>query len=247
MTLKKRVAALATATAVSSVLTIGMAGTALAQVDGPTDIAETPESAETTESSPVQRNEFVPRTEGPGQAAAGATNPALPDIDCSSVAAGLGLSDPAVTAEAEALCEQLVAIGETLEQILAELQRLQPPAPTPPAVGAQPPPGTPGYLPFAADLDCEDFANQADAQFRLESDPSDPFRLDGDDDGIACESLGVRDHDAAYDGHPLGGVATGGGGTAGEDDLPGDVLTATAVLGLAGGAAAAASGLRRSR
>lgn len=246
MALKKRVAAMAAAAAVSSVLTIGVAGTALAQADELTDTTTT----KPTETSPVQPNEFVPQqTEDPGQTAEGATTPALPEIDCSSVAAGLGLPDAALTAEAEALCEQLVAIGETLEQILAELQRLQPPVPTPPGIGTQPPPGTAGYLPHAADLDCEDFANQADAQFRLESDPSDPFRLDADDDGIACESLGVTHPDAAYDGHPLGGVATGGGGTADEDDLPGDVLTAIGVLGLAGGAAAAAATphLRRGR
>ena len=245
MALKKRVAALAAATAISSVLTIGVAGTALAQSEEPTGTTAT----KPTETSPVQPNEFIPQqTEDPGQTAEGTTTPALPEIDCSSVAAGLGLPDAALTAQAEALCEQLVAIGKTLEQILAQLQRLQPPVSTPPGGEAHPQPGTTGYLPHVADLDCEDFANQADAQFRLESDPSDPFRLDADDDGIACESLGVTHPDAAYDGHPLGGVATGGGGTAGEDDLPGDVLTAIAVLGLAGGAAAtAASGLRRNR
>jgi hypothetical protein len=37
----------------------------------------------------------------------------------------------------------------------------------------------------AADLDCADFANQAEAQEHLL--PGDPYRLDGDDDGIACE------------------------------------------------------------
>lgn len=37
----------------------------------------------------------------------------------------------------------------------------------------------------AADLDCADFANQAEAQEHLL--PGDPYRLDGDNDGIACE------------------------------------------------------------
>lgn len=42
----------------------------------------------------------------------------------------------------------------------------------------------------AADLyNCSDFANQAAAQAFLRSDPSDPSRLDGDHNGIACESL----------------------------------------------------------
>lgn len=37
------------------------------------------------------------------------------------------------------------------------------------------------------DYDCADFANQAEAQEYLL--PGDPYRLDGDNDGIACESL----------------------------------------------------------
>jgi len=39
----------------------------------------------------------------------------------------------------------------------------------------------------ATDYDCADFANQAEAQEYLL--PGDPYRLDGDDDGIACEDL----------------------------------------------------------
>lgn len=39
----------------------------------------------------------------------------------------------------------------------------------------------------AADLDCADFANQAEAQGYLT--PGDPHRLDGDSDGVACEDL----------------------------------------------------------
>ena len=35
------------------------------------------------------------------------------------------------------------------------------------------------------DYDCADFANQAEAQEYLL--PGDPYRLDGDGDGIACE------------------------------------------------------------
>jgi Excalibur calcium-binding domain len=34
---------------------------------------------------------------------------------------------------------------------------------------------------------CPDFASQADAQAVLRADPSDPNKLDGDRDGIACE------------------------------------------------------------
>jgi len=39
----------------------------------------------------------------------------------------------------------------------------------------------------AIDYDCRDFRSQADAQRVLRADPSDPYRLDGDHDGIACE------------------------------------------------------------
>lgn len=37
------------------------------------------------------------------------------------------------------------------------------------------------------DYDCADFANQAEAQEYLL--PGDPYRLDGDNDGVACEDL----------------------------------------------------------
>jgi len=41
-----------------------------------------------------------------------------------------------------------------------------------------------------ADRDCADFDSQAEAQNFLEaSGPGDPHRLDGDDDGVACERL----------------------------------------------------------
>ena len=39
------------------------------------------------------------------------------------------------------------------------------------------------------DKNCKDFAYQEDAQEVLAQDPSDPHNLDGNDDGIACESL----------------------------------------------------------
>ncbi|MGW3031713.1 hypothetical protein ACWDCB_10795 [Streptomyces sp. NPDC001178] len=37
-----------------------------------------------------------------------------------------------------------------------------------------------------------DFASQEDAQAEFNRDPSDPFRLDADHDGIACEDLPHR-------------------------------------------------------
>ena len=39
-----------------------------------------------------------------------------------------------------------------------------------------------------ADLNCNNFASQADAQAHLRANPSDPDHLDADGDGIACES-----------------------------------------------------------
>ena len=41
----------------------------------------------------------------------------------------------------------------------------------------------------AADKDCVEFAHQAAAQAWLHAHPGDPDRLDGDADGVACESL----------------------------------------------------------
>lgn len=39
------------------------------------------------------------------------------------------------------------------------------------------------------DLDCSDFATQREAQTTLDADPSDPNGLDGEGDGVPCESL----------------------------------------------------------
>lgn len=49
-------------------------------------------------------------------------------------------------------------------------------------IAALPPASAP-----AADLDCGDFSNQSEAQEHLL--PGDPHGLDGDNDGVACESL----------------------------------------------------------
>jgi hypothetical protein len=47
-----------------------------------------------------------------------------------------------------------------------------------------------GRWDFRPDLDCDDFGDQADAQRYYEnSGPGDPFNLDGDNDGKACEEL----------------------------------------------------------
>lgn len=40
-----------------------------------------------------------------------------------------------------------------------------------------------------SDCDCKDFKTQAEAQRVFDAFPGDPYKLDGDKDGIACESL----------------------------------------------------------
>lgn len=49
-------------------------------------------------------------------------------------------------------------------------------------------PGAAGVT-ASGDLDCKDFATQEEAQAVLDADSSDPNGLDGDGDGVACESL----------------------------------------------------------
>lgn len=62
----------------------------------------------------------------------------------------------------------------------------------------------------ATDYDCSDFSNQAEAQEYLL--PGDPYNLDGDNDGIACEDLPCP---CSYE---EGGGGGGGGG--GEEGTP---------------------------
>jgi hypothetical protein len=47
--------------------------------------------------------------------------------------------------------------------------------------------GFSGTAQAAPDRDCPDFATQADAQAAYNAVPGDPERLDGDNDGAACE------------------------------------------------------------
>lgn len=61
------------------------------------------------------------------------------------------------------------------------------------------------------DYDCADFANQAEAEEYLL--PGDPYNLDGDNDGIACEDLPCPCSNS-----PGGGG--GGGGNAGAGAIP---------------------------
>jgi LPXTG-motif cell wall-anchored protein len=68
----------------------------------------------------------------------------------------------------------------------------------------------PAALAQADDQNCSDFSSQAAAQAHLRADPSDPDGLDGDNDGIACES-----NPAPYDRTPVTSGSSAGGSTAG--------------------------------
>ncbi len=70
-----------------------------------------------------------------------------------------------------------------------------PPTPPPGATPTPAPTSTPTPAPSACgpcaatDCNCADFSTHAAAQACFEAYPGDPFNLDGDNDGIACESL----------------------------------------------------------
>ena len=90
--------------------------------------------------------------------------------------------------------------GETLDVVtskdVAPQRGSGSPLPTPERLSATPTQNSPAIkLPFdpdGPDKDCGHFATQAEAQafFVAAGGPKrDPHRLDGDNDGIACESL----------------------------------------------------------
>lgn len=106
----------------------------------------------------------------------------------------------------------------------------------------------------STDRDCADFSSRQEAQDALDADPSDPDRLDADDDGLACESFDYGDDrtdrtpqhtpdttpapvvaQAASD-YPVGGVDAGDGSVPadGSDTLTYTLLGAAAVAGAVG-------------
>ena len=114
------------------------------------------------------------------------------------------------------------------------------------------------------DRDCADFDSQAEAQAVLDDDPSDPERLDADDDGIACESFGYADevetvpaavtedqsaseHHETTPAYPVGGVEAGDGSapTGVPDLLTYGLLGSAAVAGAVGARHALAGGRHR--
>ncbi|MBY3555169.1 hypothetical protein [Modestobacter lapidis] len=116
-------------------------------------------------------------------------------------------------------------------------------------------PGTAG----AADLDCSDFATQAEAQAALIAAPDDPNGLDTDDDGSACETLpaaagapAVAEDSTAFGTaqvatRPAGPVAAGDGSTEVEGGALRYALGGLAFAGAAGAAGAAVAARRSSR
>lgn len=114
------------------------------------------------------------------------------------------------------------------------------------------------------DLNCDDFATQEEAQAEYERDPSDPHNLDGDNDGVACESLpreasGV-DNSTGSDSTggkntgtegqveevPEGAVDTGDGSTSGNDGI-GYLMGGLALATVGGVAVAARRGVLQGR
>ncbi|KQS57025.1 hypothetical protein ASG36_18745 [Geodermatophilus sp. Leaf369] len=98
----------------------------------------------------------------------------------------------------------------------------------------------------AADLNCDDFATQAEAQANLVANPTDPNGLDRDNDGLACENYTYAAGSATSNegqtvivaqvaNRPSGGVAAGDGSSSDASALP-YVLGGLAFAG-AGGAA----------
>lgn len=89
------------------------------------------------------------------------------------------------------------AAEHILDSLEVDCGALLPPTPADASTPASPPssPGSsadasesaPGGGGTSEELDCADFASQAEAQGVLDGDPSDPNGLDGD--GVACESL----------------------------------------------------------
>ncbi|MCI3278281.1 excalibur calcium-binding domain-containing protein [Streptomyces cylindrosporus] len=91
-----------------------------------------------------------------------------------------------------------------------------------------------------ADLDCNNFTYQEDAQAVFNSLPGDPYRLDEDNDGIACEWLRHRSSTtstASPTTAPLRGVNAGLGGSTGPAgfEVVGGVGLTVVGLGLAAG------------
>lgn len=136
------------------------------------------------------------------------------DVDAVSLAGQLGqfcASLPADALDPSALTGLIERLRELLGHLIPSL-------PSPGVIPDQPPHTVPaaywGYWTHHYDVDCPELTYE-EANAILAGDPSDPFRLDADDDGVACEENAHGDAvaDVDYEGYPVGGVATGDGST----------------------------------
>jgi hypothetical protein len=121
----------------------------------------------------------------------------------------------------QGFCSNLdpTALTDLLGNLIDLLNNLIPSLPTTPGtIPDQAPHTVPaeywGYWNHHYDVDCPELTYD-EANAILAGDPSDPFRLDGDNDGEACEDNPHGDAVAYADyiGYPVGGVATGDGST----------------------------------
>ena len=78
--------------------------------------------------------------------------------------------------------------GTTDDQVAASGPAADQPPPTVPAPVVVPPTAAAPKPALVGDKNCNDFPSQAAAQAALRADPTDPWGLDRDRDGIACES-----------------------------------------------------------
>jgi hypothetical protein len=104
-----------------------------------------------------------------------------------------GLDGPAgerYTGEQGEACEDLpTRVGAQPSAQKSQSPRPRPAAvPTPAPTPASPPQSAAPAAPKGGDVDCSDFSSSAEAQGYLL--PGDPYRLDADGDGQACDSLG---------------------------------------------------------
>jgi hypothetical protein len=178
-----------------------------------------------------------------------------PQQVCSFLAGGLTVPDDQVEALSQAfvdLCGQLPAAGALdLDQLLGDLldvlRGLLDALPDAPVDPGTIPNEAPHYVPAnywgywhkQYDVDCPELTYD-EANAILAWDRSDPFRLDRDNDGEACEANAHGDdvEYVEYIGYPVGGVATGDGSTGSgasgvEVALAAGMLSGLGVTGLA--------------
>lgn len=148
-----------------------------------------------------------------------------------------------LSTQLQGFCQQLdpTTLTDLLGSLIDLLNGLIPSMPTP---GNPIPTDAPRFVPAEYrgywhkqyDVDCPELTYE-EANAIYAADPSDPFRLDGDGDGEACEENAHGD-DVEFIGYPVGGVATGDGSTGSgasgvEVALAAGALSGLGVTGLA--------------